>query len=71
MLVNKTADLDGESRFLTHLADERRTMIFTRIRPPARQVPFVPLVQQQQDAALMDQHALDRKRIAHGLAHRI
>ena len=71
MLVDESADLDRQPRLLPHLAHQRRAMILARIGPPAGQIPFVALVQEQQDAALMDQHALDRKRIAHGLAHRI
>ena len=63
MLVKKRADLDREPRLLQHLADQCRAMIFARIRPAARQIPFIALVQEQQDAAIVDQHALHRHRV--------
>ena len=59
MLVERRTDLDLEAGLLPHLALQCGAMILTWIGPPARQVPFAPLVQQQQDAPVMDQDAFD------------
>ena len=63
VLVERAPDLDGKPRLLAHLALERRAMILARIGPAARQIPFVALVQQQEDAVLMDQDAFDGDRV--------
>jgi len=61
VVIDQRADLDAEPRLLPHLARQRGAMIFARFRPPARQVPFVALVHQQQHATLVDQYGFDRK----------
>ena len=63
VLVEQRADLDVEPRLLAHLALQRRAMILARIGPAARQVPFAALVQQQQDAAVVDDDAFDGERV--------
>jgi hypothetical protein len=65
MLVEQRPDLDRESCFLAHLAGERRTMILARIGPAARQVPFAALVEQQQDATVIDDDAFNGERVIH------
>ena len=61
-------DLDLKTCLLTHLSSERRPMILTRIRPPARQIPFTALVQKQENATIVDDDPLHREReIAHRL----
>ena len=59
MSLERRADLDREAGLLLHLALQRGAMILARIGPPARQVPFAALVQEQQHAVLMDQDAFD------------
>ena len=63
MLVQQRPDLDIKSGLLPHLARERRAMILAEIGPTARQVPFAALVQQQQDAAVVDDDAFDGERV--------
>ena len=58
MLVERVAHRDRKPGFLAHLAFERGAMILARIGPPARQIPFVALVQEQEDTVPMDQDAL-------------
>jgi len=68
MFAESRTDLDLQSRLLTHLAPERRTMFLARIGPAARQIPFIAFVQEQQSATVVDDDAFHRKReIAHRL----
>jgi len=54
VLVERHADLDREPRLLLDLADQRRPVVLAGIGPPAGQIPFVALVQEQEHAILVD-----------------
>ncbi|WIM11778.1 MAG: hypothetical protein OJF58_002737 [Enhydrobacter sp.] len=71
MPADQRADLDIEPGLLPHLAPERGSMILARLRPPARQLPFAAIVEQQEDTVLVEEDAFHRNGVCtHGLSQR-